>query len=333
MPKPLYGNKGRNKRESSGPLRAGDEVSSGDWITLSPDATMSDDMRFDEVLAAFAQEIGALDAERFDAPSGTRDMVASSFIEAATSRLELDCEAAWIELLQEIVEEQACIPLGCNDDEASAVGAKRVIFALLRRRVLCNRPPPPHPLAPGDDVLAVLAEDGEWHQAKILPSNPDLCPAGSSADKPIHGSAVLVRFLEWGKVQRTAAQEVTRLASAVDDDDGDASAAAARESHGVCQMCARTTRLTFHHLVPKETHHRYLGKGLPEGLLDEVPIAEPTRHFLHSHGVLLCRPCHSTVHRFAPNGVLAQRFHTLERLLAQEPLQKWAKYAAKSLKH
>jgi hypothetical protein len=148
----------------------------------------------------------------------------------------------------------------------------------------------------------------------------------------VHGSPVLVRFLEWGNVQRTAAREVIRLASAVDDD-GDTAAATASGSHGECQMCARTTRLTFHHLVPKETHHRYLGKGLPDGLADQIPDAEPTRHFLHSHGVSLCRPCHSTVHRFAPNGVLAQRFHTLDRLLAQEPLQRWAKYAAKSLKH
>jgi hypothetical protein len=334
MPKPLYGGKkGRNKRGGGGPLLAGDETSSGEWITLSPNALMSEDMRFDETLAAFAQEVGALDAERFDAPSGTREMVASSFLEAATSRPELDCEAAWIELLQEVVEEQACIPLGCNDDEASADGAKRVIAALMRRRVLCDRPPLPPPLAPGDDVLAVLSEDGEWHQAEILPPDSGICPAGGSGDKPVRGTGVLVRFLEWGKVQRTAARDVIRLASAVDDDGDDAAGSAGRERHGECQLCARSTRLTFHHLVPKETHHRYVGKGLPEGLPDAVPGAEPTRQFLHSHGVEFCRPCHSAVHRFAPNGVLAQRFHTLDRLIAQEALQKWAKYAAKSLKH
>jgi len=338
MPKPLYGgNKNRSKRgNDSGPLR-GDDVgsSSGEWLTFSRDTAVSEEEKFDATLEALMEAVAALDPARYDAPSGTREAVAGAFVEAATTRADLDCEASWVELLQEVVEEDASIPLGCDDEEDSVDGARRVIGALLKLRVLCRRPPAAPPLVPGDEVLAVLAEDGAWHQGVIEPpdagSAPTLASASGSAAR---GTTVLVRFVEWGNVQRTAAREVTRLASAVDDDDDDADAGGGggRARQGECEMCGRGTRLTYHHLVPKETHHRYLGKYLPQGLADEVPTAEPTRIFLNSHGALLCRPCHTTVHRFAPNGVLAARFHTIERLLAPEPLQRWAKYAAKSLK-
>ena len=175
----------------------------------------------------------------------------------------------------------------------------------------------------------MLVEDGEWHQA-IVESTEAGVGASSISSRQTAGGTVLVRFIEWGKVQRTAARDVTRLASVVDDDEEGDSGGRLRGCD--CEICGRMTKLTFHHLVPKETHHRYVGKCLPEGLLDAVPDAEPTRIFLNSYGAMLCRPCHSTVHKFAPNGVLAQRFFTLERLLAQEPIQRWAKFAAKSLK-
>ena len=95
MPKPLYGgNKNRSKRSNdSGPLRADAESSSGEWITLSSDATMlSEDSLFDATLESLMEAVAVLDPTRFDAPSGMREAVAGSFIEAATTRADLDCE-------------------------------------------------------------------------------------------------------------------------------------------------------------------------------------------------------------------------------------------------
>ena len=50
---------------------------------------------------------------------------------------------------------------------------------------------------------------------------------------------------------------------------------------------------------------------------------------LHSFGAILCRFCHSTVHRFAPNAALAERFNTLEKLQAQPAIERFVAYASR----
>ena len=82
--------------------------------------------------------------------------------------------------------------------------------------------------------------------------------------------------------------------------------------------------LTFHHLIPKEVHGRFFGKALPPELSGE----QPTRQFLNSYGARLCRPCHSEVHRLAPNMALALHFNTLDRLREEPSIRRWVKYAA-----
>ena len=111
--------------------------------------------------------------------------------------------------------------------------------------------------------------------------------------------------------QETKRTRVVAL-SEVPDDEG------AAERDGCCELCGRQLKLTFHHLVPKETHGRYLGKGLQP---------EPTREFLNTYGAELCRFCHSTVHRLAPNAVLAERFNSVACLCAQPELMKFAEFA------
>ena len=86
-------------------------------------------------------------------------------------------------------------------------------------------------------------------------------------------------------------------------------------------------------LVPKETHSRYLGKGLPAGVA-EAGVAngldpQPTRLFLDQYGCELCRFCHSTVHRLAPNAVLAERFSTLAVLQAHPTIQGFVSFASR----
>ena len=92
-----------------------------------------------------------------------------------------------------------------------------------------------------------------------------------------------------------------------------------------CELCYREMPLTFHHLIPKEVHARYVGKKLPTLLTKD----EPTKEFLSSHGTLVCRPCHSAIHRTASNEELAASYCTLAALQQHPRLQKWAVFAQK----
>lgn len=106
--------------------------------------------------------------------------------------------------------------------------------------------------------------------------------------------------------QRVTRSQLVLLEEAADYEDEDG-------GDGVCGMCKREAPLTRHHLIPRETHTKYRKKGL-------------TTEFLNTCA-LICRPCHSAVHRFAPNSVLAAKYNTLELLNAQPALAKWAAFA------
>ena len=80
-------------------------------------------------------------------------------------------------------------------------------------------------------------------------------PAPSGEGPPV----VVVRFSEWPKVQETRRTQVVALTE-VPDDEG------ATEREGCCELCGRQMKLTFHHLLPKETHARYPSK------VDPVPV-------------------------------------------------------------
>jgi hypothetical protein len=95
------------------------------------------------------------------------------------------------------------------------------------------------------------------------------------------------------------------------DDDG--------EEHvdlGLCEMCERELPLTRHHLIPKETHDRYVKQGFQ-------------RSFLLHHVIEICRPCHSSVHTFADGMTLAHDYNTLAKLMANEQVLSFVEYHAK----
>ena len=74
----------------------------------------------------------------------------------------------------------------------------------------------------------------------------------------------------------------------------------------VCALCDRTVKkITRHHLVPKQ-----------KGGTDEDVI-------------LLCQPCHKTLHATFSNTELVQTYNTLEQLRAAEPLQRYLKWIRK----
>jgi hypothetical protein len=84
---------------------------------------------------------------------------------------------------------------------------------------------------------------------------------------------------------------------------------------GCCELCDRELRLTRHHLIPREMHERVSRtRGTPKEVLNRTAA--------------LCRMCHNAVHRFFSNMELAFDFNTIELLLADDRVYKYAKWAS-----
>lgn len=74
--------------------------------------------------------------------------------------------------------------------------------------------------------------------------------------------------------------------------------------------------LTFHHLIPKKVHRRARFKKHYE------------REQLQA-GIYVCRRCHRGIHRLFDEMTLAQDYDSLEKLLADEQIQKHVAWVAK----
>ncbi|KAI9179457.1 hypothetical protein H9P43_004780 [Blastocladiella emersonii ATCC 22665] len=87
---------------------------------------------------------------------------------------------------------------------------------------------------------------------------------------------------------------------------------------GHCELCERgPMRLSFHHLIPKKTHRRLLKKGVF------------ARAEMETRGALLCRGCHSAVHRIYDHETLALKFNTVDKLLESDEVCKWVEFQRK----
>ena len=85
-----------------------------------------------------------------------------------------------------------------------------------------------------------------------------------------------------------------------------------------CELCARTELpLTRHHLIPLARHNK----------------TRTQRHFsrdkMKTDIAMLCRPCHSQVHRLFDNHELASYYHSVERLQAHSEVQKFINWVKK----
>lgn len=122
---------------------------------------------------------------------------------------------------------------------------------------------------------------------------------------------------------------------------------------GECELCERYIRLTKHHLIPKSTwprltsrlgnagdalskndEHRaemILGPGLAHFLepLRKLGLDKGTIRGLLQRTCDICRPCHSAIHRTHDNLTLANEYNTVENLLKDEKIYKFAKFASK----
>jgi hypothetical protein len=106
------------------------------------------------------------------------------------------------------------------------------------------------------------------------------------------------------------------------------------DDDGTCELCEREVRRTFHHLIPKETHSKYLKKQtLPQNLklvaLDIGVDSSMSKVWLNMYGIMVCRPCHSAIHLAASNDDLAEHYNTLDLLLGHSQIYAFAKYNSK----
>lgn len=87
-----------------------------------------------------------------------------------------------------------------------------------------------------------------------------------------------------------------------------------RPESNECEICGRDQLpLTYHHLIPKDSHAKVLKRGWhPEEDLNNV--------------AWICRACHNLVHSIASNDELAREWYTVELLMGREDVQRFAKW-------
>jgi len=85
---------------------------------------------------------------------------------------------------------------------------------------------------------------------------------------------------------------------------------------GQCLLCQRESHLTFHHLIPRKLHRRnHFKKHYNKAALNQ--------------GIMICRACHSGIHRLYDEMTLGKQFNTLEALQHDEALAKHVAWVAK----
>jgi len=104
-------------------------------------------------------------------------------------------------------------------------------------------------------------------------------------------------------------EDATRQEDDTDMEEGEGGA------EGGCEMCQRDMPLTRHHLIPRYMHSKTPYSSMSDAVLQRC--------------INICRPCHSALHRFEDERILAERFSTLAEILADERFQKWIAYISK----
>ncbi|KAH7018112.1 uncharacterized protein B0I36DRAFT_335328 [Microdochium trichocladiopsis] len=84
-----------------------------------------------------------------------------------------------------------------------------------------------------------------------------------------------------------------------------------------CEICGRNwVNLTYHHLIPRFVHDKVVKRGWHrEEDLQNV--------------AWLCGACHRFVHRFAGHEELARHYYTVELLMEEESIVKWADWVGR----
>ncbi|KAI0206602.1 hypothetical protein F4808DRAFT_404687 [Astrocystis sublimbata] len=84
-----------------------------------------------------------------------------------------------------------------------------------------------------------------------------------------------------------------------------------------CEICERDwINLSYHHLIPRFVH----AKAVKRGWHREADL---------QNVAWLCGACHRFVHRFAGHEELARKYYTVERLVGQEEVRRWAEWVGR----
>lgn len=87
---------------------------------------------------------------------------------------------------------------------------------------------------------------------------------------------------------------------------------------GICELCGRqAVKLTRHHLIPRSRHNKSRTRR------------QFSRDEMAGEIAMLCRPCHSQIHRLFDNHELADYYHTIERLRAHSEVAKFINWVQK----
>ncbi|KAL2609846.1 hypothetical protein R1flu_028419 [Riccia fluitans] len=120
---------------------------------------------------------------------------------------------------------------------------------------------------------------------------------------------------EWWKlVEQPEEHEAAAARGGEEEADSDEEEESVPPGH--CAMCLRYMPLTFHHLCPRMLHKSMLKKGLY------------TKQNINE-GIDICRPCHSAIHHVFDHETMALKVNTLEKLMEDERVQRWVRYAEK----
>ena len=91
-----------------------------------------------------------------------------------------------------------------------------------------------------------------------------------------------------------------------------------------CELCEKQMPLTAHHLYPKDQHKRLVKQKKNTGQNYAFTAA-----FLSGHTAMICRQCHSAIHKMFTNRQLADRYYSIELLCEEDKVIRWVEYARK----
>ena len=85
---------------------------------------------------------------------------------------------------------------------------------------------------------------------------------------------------------------------------------------GPCELCEREAELTFHHLIPRTVHGRR-----------EFRLRHTKEEL--NRGAMLCRDCHSAIHKHLDEKELGRSYNTLDALRAHPELARYVTWVSK----
>ncbi|WP_291722180.1 hypothetical protein [Bernardetia sp.] len=89
------------------------------------------------------------------------------------------------------------------------------------------------------------------------------------------------------------------------------------EEEEKCELCEREKRLSFHHLIPRKMHRK------------KPFLRKFGKEEMKTRGIMVCRKCHSTIHKFWDEKTLGEKYNTKEKLMATEEMQKFVAWVKK----